>query len=109
MDIADRYAALKVQIEALEVELKSVHKQIVSEGKEVIEGEHAQVMLTPSERVTLRTNDVKKLLNPEQILACVKTLDKDAVEKILTPAQIKACSDAKLILSVTYKIKMPGV
>lgn len=50
MNIADRYAALEVQIEALEAEMGKLRKEIIKEGCAQIEGETAIVTLSLAER-----------------------------------------------------------
>lgn len=73
MNLADRYAALKFQIEALEQELSGVKAEIKALGQEQIEGDSVYVTLSLSERNTLDNAAVKKLLTEEQIKGCTKT------------------------------------
>ena len=54
-NIADRYAALKYQAEAIETELKALRAAILATGQEVVEGEQCSVTVALSERVTLDT------------------------------------------------------
>jgi len=73
MNIADRYAALKFQIEALEQELSGIKTEIKALGQEQIEGDNVIVTLSLSERNSLDTTAVKKLLTEAQIKDCTKT------------------------------------
>lgn len=72
MNIADRYASLKFQIEALEQELSGVKTEIKALGQEQIEGDNVIVTLSIDERQTLETAAVRKLLTEAQIKACTK-------------------------------------
>lgn len=73
MNLADRYATLKFQIEAMEQELSSVKAEIKALGQEQIEGDNVYVTLSLSERNSLDTTAVKMLLTEDQIKACTKT------------------------------------
>lgn len=73
MNLADRYATLKFQIEALEQELSGVKAEIKALGQEQIEGDDVFVTLSLSERNSLDTTAVKKLLTEAQIKDCTRT------------------------------------
>ena len=70
--LADRYALLKSEIEGLERLLSEAKAAIKAAGREEIVGSHAVVTLSLSERNSLDTAAVKKILTPEQIAACTK-------------------------------------
>lgn len=71
--LADRYAALKAEIDMLERLLAETKAQIKAAGREEIVGANAVVTLSLSERNALDTAAVKKLLTADQIAACTKT------------------------------------
>lgn len=73
-DLADRYATLKAQIDALTIQLDAVKKEIKATGREEIVGETAIVTVGLSERTSLDTKLAKALLTPEQVAACSKTI-----------------------------------
>ena len=86
-NLADRYAALKGQIDALTAELDAVKASIKTLGQPVIEGDHCTVTLSLSERSSLDTAAVKRLLTAEQIAANTKVA---LVETIRIKAKVAA-------------------
>ena len=72
VSLADRYAALKAEIDALTKELDKVKTEIKATGLETIEGDMAIVTVSLSERSSLDTKAVKDLLTPDQIAACTR-------------------------------------
>jgi len=86
-NLADRYAALKGQIDALTAELDAVKSSIKALGQPVIEGDHCTVTLSLSERCSLDSTAAKKLLTEAQIAACTKT---SLVETIRVKAKVAA-------------------
>lgn len=70
--LADEYAAVKAQAEALENKLKELRKEILSTGYEQIVGERKIITVSLSERETLDPKTVRELLTEEQLRACVK-------------------------------------
>ena len=72
MTLADRYAILKSDIDALTEELNRVKAEIKATGMETIVGEHAIVVVGLSERSTLDTKAAKEFLTADQITACTK-------------------------------------
>lgn len=85
--LADRYANLKGQIDALTAELDAVKVSIKTLGLPVLEGDHCTVTLSLSERASLDTAAAKKLLTEAQIAACTKT---SLVETIRIKAKVAA-------------------
>ena len=71
--LADEYATLKAQMEEYEQKLKKLRAEILATGQETIVGECAIVEVKLSERNSLDTSSVKKLLTEEQIVAITKT------------------------------------
>ena len=71
--LADRYALIKAEIDGLERLLAAAKAEIKAAGREEIVGATAIVTLSLSERNSLDTAAVKKILTPEQIAACTKT------------------------------------
>jgi hypothetical protein len=72
MALADRYAFIKAEIEALNKELEQVRKDIKDTGVERLVGERAIVEVALSERSTLDTKAAKEFLTADQIAACTK-------------------------------------
>jgi hypothetical protein len=72
MNIADRYAQIKNQIEALEVELKAARAEILATGMDKIEGHHCTVTVSLAERCTLDTKLARQFLTTDQLKACEK-------------------------------------
>lgn len=70
LTLADRYAILKADIDALTEELNRVKAEIKVTGKDVIEGEKAIVTVSLSERTSFDAKAAKAFLTPEQITSC---------------------------------------
>jgi hypothetical protein len=70
--LADRYAFIKSEIEALNKELEKVRFEIKQTGVERLVGERAIVEIGLSERSTLDTKAAKEFLTADQIAACTK-------------------------------------
>ena len=71
--LADTYAALKLEIEKLEEQLKAVKKDIVATGRDVIEGEDFRVSVNLQERKTISVKKAEEVLAPE-IIAKILTV-----------------------------------
>jgi len=85
-DLADRYASLKHEIDALTRELDVAKKAILDLGVEEVVGNFCVVTVALSER---------------------SSLDQKKVKAILTPAQIAEASSTTLITTVRVKAKVP--
>lgn len=72
LSLADRYAVLKADADAIAKALDAVKAEIKATGLDTIEGENAIVMVSLSERSTLDTKAAKALLSDEQVAACTK-------------------------------------
>ena len=70
--LADRYAILKGDIDALTKELEKVKAAIKATGQETIFGDRAIVVVSLSERTTFDSKAAKALLTDEQIASCEK-------------------------------------
>ena len=72
LSLADRYAILKGDIDALTKQLDAVKVEIIASGVETLIGEQAIVVVSLSERATLDTKAAKEFLTPEQVTVCTK-------------------------------------
>ena len=72
--LADRFALLKAEIDALTKEFDKVKAEIKATGLETIVGERAIVTVSLSERKTFDSKAAKAFLTDEQIEACTKVL-----------------------------------
>lgn len=72
--LADEYAVIKSQIEALQARAETVANELKGLGVEKIEGDLAVISVVLSERMTLDQKAVKSLLTPEQIATVTKTV-----------------------------------
>jgi hypothetical protein len=70
LPLADRYAILKGDIDALTKELDKVKAAIKATGKDEIVGDRAIVTVSLSERTTFDSKAAKAFLTPEQITSC---------------------------------------
>ena len=70
--LADRYAILKADIDALTKQLDAIKAEIKATGVETLVGDQAVVTVALSERSTLDTKAVRELLTDDQIAACTK-------------------------------------
>lgn len=70
--LADRYAILKADIDALTKQLDAIKAEIKATGVETLVGDQAVVTVALSERSTLDPKAVRELLTAEQVAACTK-------------------------------------
>ena len=82
-NLADRYAEVKLQIEALENILEELKKDIKKQGCEEIVGQTAKITYSLYE---------------------IKSFDSKKAKAFLTDQQIKACTTIKLNERINYKI-----
>jgi hypothetical protein len=87
-NIADRYAQVKMQIEALEEELKGIKALADATGLEVIDGDTFRLSIKPSSRTSL---------------------DKDILAQWLTEEQMQEATKTSTFLRYTYKAIMKKV
>ena len=72
-NLADRYAALKAEIEGLNFLLDELKTEIKATGMAEITGGQAVVTVTLSEPTRFDANAAKAFLTPDQIASCTKT------------------------------------
>jgi hypothetical protein len=82
--LADRYAAIKAEIDGMTRLLDEVKAEIKATGMDEIMGDHNIVTVTLSEPVRFDATAAKKLLTAEQIAACTKT------GELVTTIRVKA-------------------
>lgn len=73
MNIADEYALVKQEIEALETKLDSIKAKIKATGRDTIEGSFATINVSLQERTSLNAGAVKLILSDAQFAAVSKT------------------------------------
>lgn len=89
--LADRYAAIKAEIDGLNRLLDEVKDEIKATGRDEIVGENAIVTVTLSEPVRFDAKTAKTFLTDEQIAACMKT------GELVTTIRVKAVKAAKVL------------
>jgi hypothetical protein len=89
--LADRYAALKAEIEGLTRLLDEVKGEIKATGMAEIVGDQAIVTVSLSEPVRFDQATAKTFLSPEQVAACMKT------GELVTTIRVKAAKNAKVL------------
>jgi hypothetical protein len=90
-NLADRYAALKAEIEGLTRLLDEVKGEIKATGMAEIIGDQAIVTVSLSEPVRFDATTAKTFLTAEQIAACTK------VGELVTTIRVKAVKKAKVL------------
>jgi len=90
-NLADRYAAIKAEIDGLNRLLDEVKTEIKGTGMAEIVGEQAIVTITLSEPVRFDATTAKSFLTPDQIAACTKT------GELVTTIRVKAVKNAKVL------------
>lgn len=90
-NLADRYAAIKAEIDGLTRLLNEVKDEIRATGKDEIVGDRNIVTVTLSEPTTFDAKVAKTFLTDEQIAACTKT------GNLVTTIRVKAVKEAKVL------------
>lgn len=88
-NIADRYAQIKMQIEALEAELKVIKSLATATGLKEIKGDNFMLKINyEAKRDSYAKADLLKFLTEEQLAACTKTTRYELVtyKAILSPS-----------------------
>ena len=70
LSLADRFAILKADADAINKEFEAVKAEIKATGLEKIEGENAIVVVSLSERSMFDAKAAKEFLTDEQIASC---------------------------------------
>jgi hypothetical protein len=89
--LADRYAAIKAEIDGLNRLLDEVKDEIKATGMAEIVGEQAVVTVSLSEPVRFDAKTAKTFLSDEQVAACMKT------GELVTTIRVKAVKQAKVL------------
>lgn len=90
-NLADRYAALKAEIEGLNFLLDELKTEIKATGMAEITGDQAVVTVTLSEPTRFDSTAAKAFLTPDQIASCTKT------GELVTTIRIKAVKAPKVM------------
>ena len=64
-ELADRYAALKIEMDAIQAELDAVKAEILATGTDVIEGDRFKVTVGLQERTSISAKEAEKVLPTE--------------------------------------------
>ena len=72
-ELADRYAALKIEMDALQDELDAIKSQILATGVDVIEGDRFRVTVGLQERTSISAKEAEKVLDPAIYHSLAKT------------------------------------
>lgn len=71
--LADKYAALKIEMDALQDELDQVKAQILATGSDLIEGDRFKVTVGLQERTSISAKEAEKVLDPAIYASLAKT------------------------------------
>ena len=72
-DLADKFAALKIEMEALEAELSAIKAQILDTGCDLLEGDRFKVTVGLQERTSISAKEAEKVLPAELYSVLAKT------------------------------------
>lgn len=72
-ELADRYAALKIEMDALQDELDAVKSMILATGADIIEGDRFRVTVGLQERTSISAKEAEKVLDPSIYQQLAKT------------------------------------
>lgn len=90
--LVDEYARQDAAEKAAADRKSEIKKQLLAQGLTEIEGTHAKVSITESERITLDAETVRGVVTPKQFLSIV-SVSTDKARKILDEEVFKACVD----------------
>ena len=82
LTLADEYARIHAEVEALELRKEELRKAILQTGKERIEGHNCYVLVSLAETRKIDTKSLRKEFTAEQIALAAKTFDADKVIEI---------------------------
>jgi len=89
--LADRFAAIKAEIDGMNRLLDEVKAEIKATGMAEIVGENSIVTVTLSEPVRFDATAAKSFLTEDQIAACTK------VGELVTTIRVKSAKKAKVL------------
>ena len=72
-NLADLYAAAKIEVEAAQAALDAVKAQILATGADVLDGEDFRVTVGLQERTTISAKEAEKVLDPDVYSVLAKT------------------------------------
>ena len=72
-ELADRYAALKIEMDAIQAELDAVKAAILATGTDVIEGDRFMVKVGLQERTSISAKEAEKVLPADLYSVLAKT------------------------------------
>lgn len=79
LTLADEYARIHAEFEALEARKEELRKAILAEGKERIDGHNCYVLVSLAETRKINTKMLRKEFNAEQLALAAKSFDADKV------------------------------
>jgi len=82
LTLADEYARIHAEVEALEARKEELRKAILATGKERIDGHNCYVMVSLAETRKIDTKVLRKTFSAEQLALAAKSFDADKVIEI---------------------------
>ena len=100
ISLADQFALVHAELEALEAKKEILRKAILATGKERIDGDNCYVMVSLAETRKIDTKMLRKEFSAEQLALAAKSFDADKVIEIAgdKAAQLVATSVRSSVL-----------
>jgi uncharacterized protein involved in exopolysaccharide biosynthesis len=77
--LADQYAAIKMEIEKLEAQLKEVKKDIVATGRDIIEGDEFKVTVGLQQRESIAVAKAREVLDEATLAKLLKVSEFEVI------------------------------
>lgn len=106
--IVDEYVAADAAEKAAAARKAEMKKALLDSGLDLIEGTHAKVTITESERITLDPETVRGVVTPKQFVSMI-SVSAEKARKVMDDEVFKACVESiTKVQTVRISVKVPA-
>lgn len=106
--LVDEYVAADAAEKAAAARKTELKKALLESGMSAIEGTHAKISITISDRITLDAETVRGVVTPKQFLSIV-SVSAEKARKVMDEEVFKACVDSiTKVQTVRISAKVPA-